>query len=355
MNATRGVDDQLRAALDRLAPDARRVLVALSGGSDSVAVLRALVDAPDRDVVAAHLDHRLRATSGDDAAWVQATCARLGVPLESDAVDVHAVHADKGGNLEAVAREVRYAFLTRAAKAHACDVVVTAHTRDDQAETVLLQLLRGTAHPRGIEPRRGPIVRPALALGKADLRGWLDGLGQDWREDADNRDRRRDRAWLRHEVLPVLQRRRPGSAARLARFADLQRDQAAFFAMEADRRFRRDAPARAVLAAAPTALQREVLARLVRDAGGDVDVAHLDAALAALPGHDAWRADLPGGVRLRFGRNRVDALPPPEATPAPPTERDVATPDALPDGAPPTLLEDGPWRLRTPRPGDRIR
>ena len=375
VNASPGVDDQIRAALRRLAPDARRVLVATSGGSDSVAVLRALAADPDLDVVAAHLDHRLRPTSHADATWVADTCAELGVPLAMDATDVRAVRDDVGGNLEAVAREVRYAFLTRAAKAHACDVVATAHTRDDQAETVLLQLLRGTAHPRGIEPRRGSVVRPALVLGKADLRGWLDGLGQAWREDGDNRDLSRDRAWLRHEVLPTIERRRPGSLVRLARFADLQRDQAAFLAAEAARRFRLDAPARASLAAAPVALQREVLAHLVRDAGGGVDVAHLDAALAALPGTDPWRADLPGGVRLRIGRDRVDALPPPDPAPEPspepspepppgslapagegtPDAVEVATPDALPDGAPATLLEDGPWRLRTARPGDRIR
>jgi len=216
------MEQSVRAALRRLAPEASRVLVAVSGGSDSVALLRALSGAPDLELVVAHLDHGLRDDAAEDAAWVAATCERLDVPCVLGTAPVGSIASRERRNVEEVGRTVRYAFLTRIARERACDVVATAHTRSDQAESVVLQLLRGSAHPRGIEPRHGRVVRPLLELSKDDLRGWLDGLGQDWREDLSNRDMSRDRAWLRHQVLPRLERRRPGAVARLARFGHLR-------------------------------------------------------------------------------------------------------------------------------------
>lgn len=353
------MEQSVREALHRLAPEARRVLLAVSGGSDSVALLRALSGAPDLELVVAHLDHGLRDDAEEDAAWVAATCERLHVPCVTESAPVGSIAARERRNLEEVGRTVRYAFLTRVARERACDVVATAHTRSDQAESVLLQLLRGSAHPRGIEPRRGRVVRPLLELSKDDLRGWLDGLGQDWREDLSNRDMARDRAWLRHQVLPRLERRRPGAVARLARFGHLQREQADVLAGEARRRFGDGPLARDALAAAPPALQREALSRLIRSAGGEADSLHLGALVEAVRGQGSTRRDLPGGVRVRILPDQVDVVRSEAkragASEARVTERTMRSPAELPTGLPASLLDGGPWTLRAPRAGDRIR
>lgn len=355
---------------------ARRVLVAVSGGSDSVALLRALDLDPELELVVAHLDHQLRSDATDDAEFVRALCAHLDRTCVIEAVDVGAIAASERRNVEEVGRTVRYAFLARIAREHRCDIVVTAHTRNDQAETVLLQLLRGSAHPGGITEREGRIVRPLLAFSKDDLRAWLDGLGQDWREDVGNRDLARDRAWIRREVLPKLERRRPGATTRLARFGQLQRDQAAFLRDEAERRFGRGSIARAALARAPRALQRDVLSLLVRSHGGDVDALHLEALLDALPGRTTVRRDLPGGMRIRILPDRIDVVASGGLSRGDPASDEAAgdeaasdeaarddaggdvrieRADALPDGIPTEWLDDGPLLLRAPQPGDRIR
>lgn len=349
------MDRRVRDALRELAPEARRVLLAVSGGSDSVALLRALAGAETPEVVVAHLDHGLRPESGDDAAWVSETCRTLEVPCVVDSAPVGEIAVRERRNVEEVGRTLRYAFLARVARDRGCDVTATAHTRNDQAETVLLQLLRGSAHPSGIAPRQGRVVRPLLELSKEDLRGWLDGLGQGWREDASNRDLARDRAWMRTQVIPRMEARRPGAQARIARFGHLQREQADFLAAEARRRFGDGPLARGALAGAPVALRREALVRLVRAAGGEADRVHLDALLLALAEGIVTRRDLPGGVRVRLLPDRVDVVP---STPSPSADaegRPVTRAEALPPGLPASLLDDGPWRLRPPRAGDRIR
>ena len=355
-------EEGVRATFARLAPGVGRALLAVSGGSDSVALLRALHGTAGLEIAVAHLDHRLRDDAAADAAFVRSLCAELDIPVVIESTDVGAIAARERRNVEEVGRTVRYAFLARVARQQGCEVVVTAHTRNDQAETVLLQLLRGSAHPRGIAPREGRVVRPLLELSKDDLRAWLDRLGQDWREDVGNRDLARDRAWLRREVIPRLERRRPGASVRLARFGRLQRDQADFLRAEAERRFGTQALARDALSRAPRALQREALGLLVRSHGGDVDALPLEALLDALPGRAIVRRDLPGGVRVRILPERVDVVPAADALDAaasevPPPELDevrVDRPDSLPDGLPASLLEEGPWTLRGPRPGDRI-
>ncbi|WP_288401962.1 tRNA lysidine(34) synthetase TilS, partial [uncultured Deinococcus sp.] len=155
--------------LDPLRPYAgERVAVGVSGGADSVALLRALVLVGARPV-AAHLDHALRPESAQDAAWVGALAADLGVPFGTARVDVAAVAGRRGWNVEEAARRVRYDFLARTARAHGAGLVLTAHTRRDQAETVLWGLLRGEATLRGIAPVWGRVRRPWLDAPRADL------------------------------------------------------------------------------------------------------------------------------------------------------------------------------------------
>jgi tRNA(Ile)-lysidine synthase len=193
--------------------DGDRVLVACSGGADSVALAHLVARSARRlrlsSVAIAHLDHGLRPGSRDDAAFVEALGARLGLRTVSER---HAVRRARGESPEAAARRVRYAFLERAAKLVGADVVVTAHHMDDQAETVLLRVLRGTG-PRGlaaIRPsralRRGSkirLARPLLPFRKARLGEWLQRWGESWREDPTN-ESGNVRARLRHRALPVL-------------------------------------------------------------------------------------------------------------------------------------------------------
>lgn len=193
-----------------LIPPGRRVLVALSGGRDSVALLRLLVVLrEDRrlDVRAAHLDHRMRPDSSRDAAWVAGLCRAWNVPL----VAASALHPPAS---EAAARAIRYHFLRSAARATRSNLIATAHHRDDQAETVLLRVLRGTGVRglRGVAPRRGRIVRPLLPFDRGAIDAYVDEAGLAWREDPSNADGR----WLRNRVRAALMPALGPEAARAA-------------------------------------------------------------------------------------------------------------------------------------------
>lgn len=193
------------------------VLAAVSGGADSMALLRALVEAKRRaggagNVLAGHVNHRLRSAASDaDERWLCQQCRVLGIPLEVRREDAAVLAAAEGDGLEAAARSARYRLLTEMAEATGARFVVTAHTRDDQAETVLFRLLRG-AGLRGLAGMRrcrelSPsvvLVRPLLDVTRAELEAYLHGLGQSWREDASNANVEFARNRLRHELLPYV-------------------------------------------------------------------------------------------------------------------------------------------------------
>ena len=218
------------AAQHRLwAPDTR-VIAAVSGGSDSVAMLFLLRDLAARgDLVLAglaHLHHHIRGTDADvDAAFCRALAARLEIPAFVGDADVPALAARDGASLEVAARDARQQFYGEALQsAHAARVAL-AHTRDDQAETVVLRLTRGAGATglAGIAPRRGQIVRPVLAMTRIELQEYLAGTAETWREDATNLDRSIPRNRVRHEVLPILRSINAGADAALARAAELLR------------------------------------------------------------------------------------------------------------------------------------
>jgi tRNA(Ile)-lysidine synthase len=181
-----------------------RVLVAVSGGADSVALLHALRTlAPSLRLALSvlHVDHQLRGESARDADFVRALCARLGV-----ACDVARVTVARGSSLEAQARAARHAALAACADRVGASRIAVGHTCDDQAETVLMRFLQG-AGPRGlagIAPVRGRIVRPLLALGRREIVAELEAGGLTWIEDPSNRDLKFFRNRVRHEVLPLL-------------------------------------------------------------------------------------------------------------------------------------------------------
>ena len=206
-------------------PDATRYLVALSGGLDSTVLLHALVELRPRlaaPVAAVHIDHGLSCRS---AAWTEHCadfCAGLGVPL---AVRKLRIALKPGDSPEASAREARYAAIE--ALLEQGDALLTAHQRDDQAETLLLLLLRGSG-PRGLSAMplarpfgKGRLLRPLLGFGRDDLEGYARDRGLQWIEDESNRETRFDRNFLRRQVMPLLRERWPAASETLARSAGL--------------------------------------------------------------------------------------------------------------------------------------
>jgi tRNA(Ile)-lysidine synthase len=223
-----------------------RVCVAVSGGADSVALLIALSEANrEREALgvvltAVHVHHGLRSAEADaDEAFVRELCDKLGVPLVVERVNVPARQAAEREGLEEAARELRYRVFWELMKSSRADVVATAHTLDDQAETVVMKLLRGawTEGIGGIAPAvesgvRGRIVRPLLGARRAEVEAYLRERGQTWREDATNRDVSLMRNRVRHELIPILRGFNPGIDAALARLAEIARDEEGFWQVE---------------------------------------------------------------------------------------------------------------------------
>ena len=316
-------------------PPAALVLVACSGGADSLALAAALaVEAPRAGLRAGAVtvDHGLHAGSARVAADVAASCRSLGL----DPVVTARVEVGRTGGPEAAARSARYAALERVAAERGAVGVLLAHTRDDQAETVLLGLARGsgTRSLAGMPAVRGVLRRPLLGVARATVRAACPL--PPW-EDPANADRRHARARVRHDVLPVLERELgPGIAAALARTARSARDDAdALDALALDldpftREGAGEVAAVADLLAHPPALRRRQLRRAALRVGcpaGALTAGHVDALEALLL---AWRGQgpvcLPGSAKGRRVCGRLWLTPgepgarPPAPGPArPPT------------------------------------
>lgn len=220
------------ARLDEMAcalpPLPAKLLVGVSGGADSVALVHMLALEKDRrglQLQAVHVNHGLRGDASDgDEAFVRDLCSGLNVPL----LCYRAAPPDNPG--EGWARQARYGFYRKAMEVSGAEAVALAHHRDDQAETLMLHLLRGA----GLEGLAGMaqdsqvlgvrVVRPLLSYARQDLRSALEEAGVTWREDASNRDSRYLRNALRNEVFPLLERLAPGAAARMAHTAGTLRE-----------------------------------------------------------------------------------------------------------------------------------
>lgn len=202
--------------------DGERVLVALSGGGDSVGLLALLVSArprPDLEVGVLHVHHGLRGADADaDAAMARAVAASLGLPFRLSRLRAA---PPRGESVEAWAREARYGALERARRSGGWDWVLTAHTLDDQAETLLLRIARGAGLDglAGILPQSGRVLRPVLGFTGVELRQAAEACGLPWAEDATNRDHRFLRNRMRHEILPVLEQSFPGFTGHLGALA----------------------------------------------------------------------------------------------------------------------------------------
>ncbi|MGD2046826.1 MAG: tRNA lysidine(34) synthetase TilS [Gemmatimonadota bacterium] len=220
MSEVASLTARFRESIDGLGAPSR-VVVAVSGGLDSCVLLHLARFHTGRSGIhwtAAHFDHAMRAGSADDARWVAGLCRAWDVPLR-------AATADTPPSSEEEAREARYAFLERVRDQLGADLVLTAHHADDQAETVLFRLLRGTGAKglRGIPARRSRwIARPLLDFWRAELEAYACAVHLSWREDPTNRDVAFARNALRNRILPDVERLvAPGARRSLVRLSDL--------------------------------------------------------------------------------------------------------------------------------------
>ena len=304
--------DELATAVQRGAralavPRDATMVVAVSGGPDSMALLHGAARLLEADAVAwrltvAHLDHALRADSADDGRFVTEAAAALGLACEIRGADVATLAREGGLSIEEAGREARYAMLGELAGDDGW--IATGHTADDAAETVLLNLLRGTGTTglRGIPARRGRIVRPLLGERRDWLRSRLDAAGIAYLVDPTNADPAYLRNRVRGELLPLMEEVRPGAVGRIVRFAALAAAEDELLdelaAAELERRRQptggidwREPP--------PRALGRRVLRLAVGPPAPSAE--RIDAVLDAAEGPR-------GGVRMELGGRRTASV-----------------------------------------------
>ena len=310
------------AVRERLWPASGRVVAAVSGGGDSVALLRLLGElAATGEVVLAgvvHVNHQLRAAADRDEAFCASLAAAAGVPFDVARVDVAAVARAARCSVEVAARDARYGVFEEVRTRRLAECVAVAHTRDDQAETVLLRLLRGagTRGLRGALPRRGAVVRPLLTCGRAELRDYLRAAGATWVDDETNADTAILRNRIRHDLLPRLERDyRPSVARVLARTATLAGDDDAYLARIADTAAAdltsKEEGGLALdgrgMLALPPAIRRRVARLLLERAGARraVRFADVERLLTLCRGRSAARGEVAGVALERFAADRV--------------------------------------------------
>jgi len=315
----------VRASLRRHGLAGRGLLVAVSGGVDSVVLAHALarLARPLRlRLGLGHVHHGLRGADADaDEAFVRELAAKLGLPFARESVAPRALRragpSRARPTLQEAARALRYAALGRMAGGLGLEHVATGHQADDQAETVLLRLLRGTGPDglRGIPERSadGLLVRPLLAASRVEIEGWARAQGLSWREDGSNASPAYARNRVRQELLPRLRAFNPRLVQRIAELAEAQGRDAEWIESAVEReaagRLREEPDglwiARQGWAELPDALARRLARRaLVRSgAGRDVSRTHLVRTVSFLrTGRTGGRIELPGGLVLECER-----------------------------------------------------
>lgn len=283
-----------------------RVICAVSGGADSVALLFAMYLLRQQlgiQVEAAHFNHHLRGDESDrDEAFVRSFCQAYDIPLH---VGGEMVVAGKKG-LEAAARDARYAFLKSLP-----GKIATAHTADDNAETVLMHLIRGTGLQGlgGIRPVQGQLIRPMLRITRQEVLTFLEQWNLPHVEDSSNGSDAFLRNRIRHHVMPLLYRENPRLAENLSRMAMGLGEDAAYLASLAERE---TLPGVEQLQSLPPSLRSRMLAQFLRRSGvAEPEQTHIDLVQGLLQSKkpSAW-ACLPGGVVIRREYNRLTAQMP---------------------------------------------
>ena len=316
------------------------IVVAVSGGADSTALLLAIEELKTHhqlyvDVCVAHLNHRLRKSSSKDAKWVADLAARLGFRSVIGRAKVAEDARATSDNLEQAAREARYAFLKRTAKRVSASYVMTAHTMDDQAETVLMRLMRGSASLGlgGMEALRPlaknssiKLVRPLLWARRAETEAYCRYRKTEFLSDEMNDDLSFARIKVRKQLLPLMQSFNNRIVEAISRTATQLREDGAVLVTDSDALLQRAAVSNEersgegetkppaldvkVLADAPAALRRRALRQWLSNARGGarrLEMVHLLAVERLLEGNAGGRiAELPKGGKVRRRRNRLE-------------------------------------------------
>ncbi len=315
--------DHLQNEIEQHVGRGSRLVVAVSGGGDSIALLRGLAylrETLGLWLMVAHLDHGLRDMSGQDAVFVRQVARELGLFCVCQQQDVAKQVKTERGNLEEVARRARYSMFEQIASAVQADAIVVAHTADDQAETVLMHLLRGA----GLDGLKGmtalassslptstiSLFRPLLLVEGATLRHWLRENGQTWREDLTNADTTFFRSRLRHEIIPYLAQEQPRLRTLLARTAQVLAGDYAWLQEQTDEAWEKVAQAdskkvlfnRLLFISYPIALQRRLLRRAffhLRPTMRELSYEQINQALyIAAAGESQRQASLPANLFL---------------------------------------------------------
>ena len=314
-------------------PEGVSVLCAVSGGADSVCLLHVLSRQPELRVVCAHYNHRIRGAESDrDEAFVRTLSEKLGVEFVCGRGDVPAYAGAHGLGLEEAAREMRYAFLEAAAQEHGCSRIATAHNAGDNAETVLMNLARGTGLRGlcGIPPVRGMIIRPLLGVTRDEIEEYLRENGLDHVEDSTNRSDDYTRNRLRHHALPLLEEINSGALKNIARASESLRQDEAFFEGEARAFLKRSLKSGALPVRGLRELPRPVRMRVFRELCGQALSEKHALALERLCLSDEKHgyADIPG---LRVERERESLIfGAAEMPPLPDTELIIGGETAVP-------------------------
>jgi tRNA(Ile)-lysidine synthase len=293
------------------------VLVAISGGADSTALLHALWHLRARlrtQLSAGHVHHGLRGEEADaDARHAAAFAASLGVPYVEKRVEAAVYAREHRLSLEAAAREVRYASLEEAADEMRATCIATGHTADDQAETVLLNIIRGAgpAGLSGMPPMRGRVIRPLIDVTHAEVEEYCREEGLEYRVDRSNLDPRFRRNRVRLEVIPLLKQLQPNVVSALCRLADVMHGENDYIDSQVDwveREIVRQEGDRVFitlegLVVAPLSFQRRIVRRAIARLSGseaDLELERVDAVLElASAGQTGSVIELPGGWQVR--------------------------------------------------------
>jgi len=301
-----------------------RVGVAVSGGADSVALLLLLLELREKLGIVpsvVHFNHKLRGKASDaDEQFVAKLAAKHGLEFHTASVHVAKKAKKERANLEDTARRARYDYFRSLVESGALARIAVAHTADDQAETVLAHILRGTGLTGlgGIHPVAGSIIRPLLKTRRGELRTYLRAKKQKWHEDATNRDTRRMRARIRRKLLPLLEKQfQPAIVEHLATLADLAREDEAFLEAVAARRAAElvqkcgeglriaatdllEPPSRMEEAQALSKRLVRHIVKSLKPHSGQLGAGHVNAVLElALHGQGGTSLPLPGGVEVR--------------------------------------------------------
>ncbi|APG27445.1 tRNA lysidine(34) synthetase TilS [Syntrophotalea acetylenivorans] len=366
------------------------VLIALSGGGDSVALLHLLLQlAPffSLRIQAAHLDHGIRAESGRDVDFVQQLCSEWQVPLTVERLDLPKLARERGQGLEEAGHELRREFLQRTADALGCDYIALGHHRGDQAETLLMRLVRGSGLTglAAMRPLNDRLIRPLLTFSRKQVEDYLEAIGQAYLQDASNEDLYYTRNRIRHRVLPELTELNPRLGENLVALTQRISSEEDFWQQEVketlgavrtmdDRGLWLNRPA---LLDLHPALRARVLRQALQEVRGDlrgIGAIHVEAMEKLLEGTKPQaEAHLPGAwAGRRYERLWLRPIPPIMAAPftievrgpgevlLPDGRRMVFSIEAAPQGETPVVVEfpaqlvPFPLTVRSFRPGDRF-